>query len=466
MSSHRVAGAPLDFAALRAELEVPGDFDSAALADAAHAAAAPELPATDASNIPFVTIDPVGSRDLDQALFLERDGNRVLVHYAIADVAAFVRPGSPLDAAVRARGETYYFPDIRIPLHPPVLSEGAASLLPDQVRPAVLWRIALKPSGEVSDVHVERARVRSRRQLDYGQVQADLDAGTADASLQLLRDVGEERLALARGRHAIDLDLPQQEVVQSGSSWRLELRAPLPVERYNAEISILTGMCAAQLMLDGRVGVVRTVPRPDSGAVDRLHRVAAALGIGWPSGVAAGDVLATLDRADPRSVALLEHAASLLRGASYAAFDGSLPNEIGHAGIGAPYAHVTAPLRRLVDRFATEICLAIAARQEIPQWARGALPTLPEIMQHADQLAHAADRAVVDMTEAWLLQDRVGEMFQAMVIDADESAGTVLLDDPPVRARCDGAHLPAGERIAVRLVSADVANRTVRFEQV
>lgn len=444
---------------------MPGDFDSSVLADAEHAAAAPELPTVDATDIPFVTIDPAGSRDLDQALFLKRDGNRVLVQYAIADVAAFVRPGSSLDAAVRARGETYYFPDTRIPLHPPVLSEAAASLLPDQIRPAVLWRIALTPSGEVSDVHVERARVRSRRQLDYGHVQADLDAGTSDPSLRLLREVGEQRLALAREHHAIDLDLPQQEVVQSGSSWRLELRAPLPVERYNAEISILTGMCAAQLMLDGRIGVLRTVPKPDGGAVDRLHRVATALGISWPSGTAPGDVLATLDRGDPRSVALLEHAASLLRGASYAAFDGSLPGEVGHAGIGAPYAHVTAPLRRLVDRFATEVCLALAARREIPQWARDALPALPETMRQADQLAHAADRAVVDMTEAWLVQDRVGEIFRATVIDADESAGTVLLDEPPVRARCHGAHLPVGERVAVRLVSADLRERMVRFER-
>ncbi len=85
-------------------------------------------------------------------------------------------------------------------------------------------------------------------------------------------------------------------------------------------------------------------------------------------------------------------------------------------------------------------------------------------MAQADQRAHTVDRAVVDATEAWLLQDRVGATFEARVIDADDRAGTVMLDDPPVRARCHGVNLPVGERIQVRLVEADVATRTVRFE--
>jgi exoribonuclease R len=101
----------------------------------------------------------------------------------------------------------------------------------------------------------------------------------------------------------------------------------------------------------------------------------------------------------------------------------------------------------------------------VPGWVRAALPALPDEMQRADHLAHEVDRAVVDATEAWLLRERVGEVFDAVVVDADEHAGTVLLDDPPVRARCAGSGLPVGERIRVRLVSADVATRSVRFER-
>jgi exoribonuclease R len=172
-----------------------------------------------------------------------------------------------------------------------------------------------------------------------------------------------------------------------------------------------------------------------------------------------------VDRGNARHVAFMEHAGSLLRGAGYTVFDGTLPQQRLHAGIGAPYAHVTAPLRRLVDRYASEICLAAQANRPVPTWVRDALPTLPTTMEDADRRAHEVDRAVVDMTEAWLLRDRVGQMFSASVIDADERAGTVVLDEPPVRARCAGSALPVGERINVRLAEADVATRTVRFER-
>ncbi|HEV7204203.1 MAG TPA: RNB domain-containing ribonuclease [Jatrophihabitans sp.] len=464
--THRIAGAPLDFAALRSELEVPGDFDSAVLADAEHAAASVRLPDPDATDIPFVTIDPAGSRDLDQALHIARDGDGFVVSYAIADVASFVVPGSALDAETHRRGETLYFPDVRVPLHPPGLSEAAASLLPGQIRPAVLWRITLDATGEVAAVDVGRARVRSTAQLDYAGVQRSFDAGTPPASVEALVDVGTRRLALARARHAIDLDLPEQSVEPDGpGGWTLTLRSPLPVERYNAEISLLTGMCAASIMLRGGFGLLRTVPPPDPGAVQALHRAAGALGIDWPEGAAPGDVLDSVDRADPRHVAFIEHAVALLRGSGYTPFDGAPPAQARHSGIGAPYAHVTAPLRRLVDRYGSEICLALHAGTAIPDWVRRAVPALPAQMQQADHRAHLADRAVVDATEAWLLRDRVGERFDAVVIDADERAGTVVLDEPAVRARCTGPDLPVGERIRVRLVTADVEQRDVHFER-
>jgi exoribonuclease R len=465
MVSHRVAGAPLDFAALRTELEVPGDFDAGVLADAEQAARSVRLPDDDATDIPFVTIDPAGSRDLDQAVHIARADDHFDVSYAIADVATFVAAGSPLDGAARARGETLYFPDARVPLHPTVLSEGAASLLPGQIRPAVLWRIRLDATGKVVDVQVGRARVRSRRQLDYETTQRELDGGRADDAIALLPHVGKLRIALARSRHAIDLDLPEQQVTKNGDAWTLTSRGPLPVEKYNAEISLLTGMCAARLMLDGGIGILRTVPDPDPGAIARLRRVAHALNVPWHRHASPGDVLATLDRGNPHQVAVIEHAAMLLRGSAYVPFSGTAPEHGGHAGVGAPYAHVTAPLRRLVDRFGTEICLALYEHRAVPVWVTDAFPTLPDQMARADHLAHAVDRAVVDATEAWLLRDRVGSLFHAIVIDADDRAGTVLLDRPAVRARCDGAGLPVGEAITVRLVEADVATRTVRFDR-
>lgn len=457
--------APLDFDALRTQLGVPTEFSTDVLADAEQAATDTRPDGADRTDIPFVTVDPPGSRDLDQALHIAvTDGGGYLVSYAIADVAAFVVPGSALDAETRRRGETLYFPDRRVPLHPAVLSEDAASLLPGQVRPAVLWQIGLDATGAVTSTAVGRARVRSVQQLDYTTLQEMLDAGTAPPAVRLLAEVGPKRLALARTRQAINLDLPEQQVEPDGAGgYRLVLRTQLPVEAWNAEISLLTGMCAAQLMLRAGIGLLRTLPDPDPGAIAHLRRLADALDVKWPDGAHPGDVLAGLDRSNSRHAAFIDQAASLLRGAGYTPFDGAPPAHPGHAGVGSVYAHVTAPLRRLVDRFGSEVCLAAAAGTPVPQWARAGLPSLPAVMAAADQHAHQVDRAVVDLAEAYLLQGRVGEAFSAVVMDAGKESAKIAVDDPPVRATCTGAGLLEGQRIAVRLSEADPGTRTVRF---
>ncbi|WP_369131540.1 RNB domain-containing ribonuclease, partial [Modestobacter roseus] len=144
--------APLDFAAIRAEAGVPEEFPAEVLAEADRVAADPPLPEHDATDLPLVTLDPPGARDLDQAVHLARTAGGYRVSYAIADVGAFVPLGGAIDAAARRRGQTVYSPDGRTPLHPPQLSEGAASLLPGQLRPAALWTIDLDADGEVTAV--------------------------------------------------------------------------------------------------------------------------------------------------------------------------------------------------------------------------------------------------------------------------------------------------------------------------
>jgi exoribonuclease R len=456
-----------DFDAVRTEFEVPAGFPPEVLAEAEQVAAAPPLPAEDATDVPLVTLDPPGSRDLDQAVHLERDGDGYRVRYAIADVGAVVVPGSALDAEARRRGQTLYAPDRRTPLHPEVLSEGAASLLPGEVRAAALWTIRLDSDGGVRAVDLRRARVRSRAQLAYPDVQAQADAGTLTGPLALLPELGRLLQEQAAARGAIELGSPEQEVVRAaGGGWTLVTRAPLPVEGWNAQISLLTGRVAARLMVDGGVGLLRTLPQARPEDVARLRRLAPALGVDWPAGAGAGAVLAALDLTDPRHLAFLEEATALLRGAAYTPVDGDPPADPGHAGVGAPYAHVTAPLRRLVDRFGTEVCLALAAGREPDPAVRAALPELPALMVASDRRTRAVERAVVDATEAWLLAGREGEDFAAVVVDADEGRGTVVLAEPAVRARCAGAGLEPGSRVRVRLEEADVARRVVRFTAV
>ena len=475
----------LDFGAIRTELEVPGAFTPEQLAAAEAAAADPRLPDHDATDLPLVTVDPPGSTDLDQAVAItDLGGAGWRVHYAIADVAAFVTAGDPVDVEARRRTQTYYSPDVRVGLHPPALGEGAASLLPDGPRPAALWTIDVAPDGTTGAVDLRRAMVRSRAQLTYARVQADLDAGRAPDALAPLPALGAALLADARRRDAIELGLPEQDVVPGPDGhWTVVLRADLPVEAWNAQVSLLTGRAAASIMVDAGIGLLRTLPSPDPDRFPRLRKVALGLGIDWPEGVHPGEVLAKLDTAQPRHAAFCDLAAELLRGAGYTALgvpppeshqsEGERPEgerdgplDLGHAGVGGHYAHVTAPLRRLVDRFATEVCLAVTAGQEVPEWVREALPLLPEAQQEGDRLAKALERAAVDATEAYVLSPRVGEVFPAAVVESEKDSGTVALEDPAVRGRCDTRKLPLGEAIHVRCTEADVSERLVRFERV
>ena len=135
---------------------------------------------------------PRRSRDLDQAFHAERQGHGFRVHYAIADVAAFVAPGGALDREAFARGETLYLPDGRAPLYPDVLGEGAASLLPDVDRPALLWTFELDAGGAArSRPAVSAPRCAAAPRSSYAEVQASIDRGDASPSLALLREIGE-----------------------------------------------------------------------------------------------------------------------------------------------------------------------------------------------------------------------------------------------------------------------------------
>ncbi|MFC0533128.1 RNB domain-containing ribonuclease [Phytohabitans kaempferiae] len=467
MVIRRVVAPRIDFGELRRELELPEAFPPAAQREADEAASRTSLPAIDRTDIPFVTIDPPTSRDLDQAMWIGRRDGGYRVHYAIADVAAYVRPGGELEAETWRRGQTVYLPDSKVPLHPVSLSEDAVSLLPDVDRAAVVWTIDLDSAGETRSIHLERARVRSRAKLDYAGVQADADAGRLPAPIAALPELGALLTERGFARGAINLPLPEQDVEPDGSGWRLVLRAPYPVEEFNAQISLLTGMAAARVMLDGGIGLLRTMPAPREQAIGKLRAAADALGVEWPEGAPVGRVVAGVDPAQPHAAAFLDHAAELMRGAGYTAFDGKVPDDPGHGAVAAPYAHVTAPLRRLADRYATEVCLALFADQPVPEWAGAALPKLPEVMTDTDRVAGTAERAAVDLTEAVLLAGRVGEEFDAAVLDLDDRpkrvpGGLIALDEPPVRARCEG-DLPLGERIRVRLVTADPAQRRILF---
>ena len=532
--------------ALRAHYEVPAAFPPEALAEAEAAAGAwaQDGPARlladgarDARDLELVTIDPPGSMDLDQAVLLERlpaqadhadqagtaargtgdapePSAAYRVHYAIASLATFVTPGGALDTELRRRGETIYAPDAATPLHPEVLSHGAASLLQDAERPACLWTIDLDERGEVVSARVERALVRSRARLSYAQVQDAIDGEDAlpqevPADLpELLAEIGRLRLEREAARGGISMTTPEQvvEVTEaaeatevagepspsgdaepakptesaSPAGYRLAYRVPVPAEQYNAQISLLTGMCAARVMVECGVGILRTLPpaRPEDYA--RLRRVATALGIDWPAAQPYPELVCGLDHAVPAHAAFMEQAMSLFRGSGYLAFgvggvgvpaedEASDSEEAVHSAIAARYAHVTAPLRRLVDRYGEEVCIAACAQAPVPEWVLEALPDLPDVMEQTGKRARAIGRGALTALEALVLRGHEGEVFDGVITSERDGRGELVLAEPAVvteiRAgkRASDGGLPVGERVQVRLLSADPASG-IRFQ--
>lgn len=471
------------FARLRRELSIPAEFPPEVLDEAAGSVLRDEHAhgRVDLRHLPFVTIDPPGSKDLDQAVHLSRreDGGYV-VDYAIADVGRVVLPGGAVDAEAHVRGVTFYAPDGRTPLHPPALSEDAASLLPGVDRAAAAWQVTLDDRGEILDVVVRRALVRSRAQLTYTEVQDALDGGPDDGGaaatyrslLALLREIGTLREALERDRGGVSIDVPEQDVtLHADGSYSIELRSVLPAEGWNAQISLLTGIAAARLMRAGEIGILRTLPVSDPRDVERLRRTARAVGIEWAPGVPYAELLGTLDSRVPQHAAFLNEATSLFRGAGYLAFQGPVPEGSQHAAIAAEYSHVTAPLRRLVDRYTTEICLALSAgagAAGVPSWVVDAFDDLPKTMARSGQRASSFERAGIDIVEAALLTGRVGETFRGVVVDVDSKdprKGLVVVDDPAVRGTVtSGSHdLPLGESVEVELTEVSIESRKIRF---
>ncbi|MEV4735469.1 MULTISPECIES: RNB domain-containing ribonuclease [unclassified Microbacterium] len=448
-------------AGLRESLDAPAEFPSAVLAEADSSTA--PAPALDLRDVPFATLDPQGSRDLDQAFQLERRGAGYTVRYAIADVPGFVTPGGAVDTEARRRGQTLYAADGTIPLHPRVLSEDRASLLPEVERPALVWTFALDEAGLVEDFRLERALIRSRVQLDYTTTQASLDRGE-DGPAALLPEIGALRFEQERLRGGASLNLPEEEVVRTeDGSYAIERRHPLPVEEWNAQLSLMTGMAAASLMLDAKVGILRTMPQPDEKAFDAFRHQTEALGRPWTTG-RYGDYLRALDRADPLTLPVLEAAAMLFRGAGYATFDGSLPSSTEQAAIAAPYAHATAPLRRLVDRWSLAICLAVSEGRDVPPWARDSLADIPGLMQESGQRASRLDAQTVNCVEAALLSPLIGTVVDATVIEVRGERATVQIAEPAVTA---SAPVPPdtapGSVVRLRIVDTDISAGTVEF---
>jgi exoribonuclease R len=445
-------------ATIRTEFQVPAGFP--AEVQAAAEAAARRVPDAHAdwTERPFVTLDPASATDLDQAFGIEAAGGELILHYAIADVAWFVDEGGAIDAEAWARGETLYLPDGKAGLYPPVLSEGAASLLPDGPRPAVVFSIRVDAAGAVKLDAVTRAVIRSQAKLAYSTVRDDdLPPGFAELSARIA--------AAEAARGAARVDPPEQELARGADgTLRLAFRERHASEDRNAALSLACNMAVADLLQAHGTGLFRVMAEPDDAAVRRLRLTAQGLGIDWPEQATLTQFERTLDARNPRDAALMLAIRRAGNGASYRPWRaGETP---WHAAVAAPYAHATAPLRRLADRYVVQAALAVANGRAVPDHVAAAFEKLPKVMARADALAGRIDRAVIDMAEAVALAGREDERFAAVVTDITERGAAIQLCALPVTARVDAAGLTPGDAVQVRLTSADPVRRRIAFDPV
>lgn len=450
------------FAAIIRQFNLPQDFAPQVIAEAEHAIRAfhksplqsGDGSRRDATNIPFVTLDPPTSTDLDQAFFLDREGDAILLHYALADVAAFVPTGGLVEREAWNRGVTIYGLANKIPLYPTAISQQAASLLPDGPRPAILVVIAIAPSGSLTLRKVERILCASRSKLAYPTVVLE--------DLPFVEEFANRMWIGEAKRGARRFQFPEQEVIADSTvpgGVRLELRTPLYTEEVNSALSLAVNMAIADKLKEARIGVFRNMDEPAQRAIERLRLEADALKIDWSPDESLADLLKRLEPDNlihKRFSILVRRAGGR---ANYAVY--SENKTPWHAAIGASYVHATAPMRRLADRYVLEMIFQLSNGFSISTDLLAVAEILPVAMASGSGRAKVVEQAVIDLIEAVSLQHRIGEVLEAEVVDADSKV--IQTFDSAIRSRA--AKLPAivnnGDIVRVRIDEADPSRRKV-----
>jgi len=448
---------------IREQLKVPEEFPAEVLAAAAEAAARrPGGSHVDRTNVEFRTLDPASSTDLDQAFAIEIAGpaggdGDIILHYAIADVGFFVDHGGPIDTEAWRRGGTVYLPDARAPLYPPALCEAAASLLPDGPRPAVVFIVRIDPDGNAALSGVERAVIHSRAKLAYDAVRPeDLPDGFAELSQRII--------AAEKRRDAPRVEFPEQELERTDDGWVLRFDPRLESEDQNAGMSLATNLAVADALFAAKTGLFRVMPAVPDRAVGRLRHTARAFQLDWPNDTSLADFQRSLPRDDPRANAFLLAVRRSSGGASYEPFVEAVTPW--HSAMAATYAHATAPLRRLADRYVVEAALAVANGETVPDVVAEAFTRLPKVMEESDSMGSRVEAAVRDLAEAVLLSGREGAVFDGVIVDEDQRGPVMQIADPAVLSRIRASHVTPGDDVRAKLISANPDERNVEFERV
>jgi ribonuclease R len=454
--------------------------------------------------VPFVTIDPIDAKDHDDAVFARPDTDPAnpggfVVNVAIADVAAYIRPGSALDREALARGNSVYFPDRVVPMLPERISNDLCSLKPNEDRPALVARITIDAHGRKRSHAFHRVLMRSIARLHYAQAQAAIQDAADETTEPLLPLVLEplyaayEALKRARDdRGPLDLDLPERKILLKPDFTVERVITPqrLDSHRLIEEFMILANVAAAEAIERARTPLVyRVHDEPTIDKLNALREFLATLGISLPKAGALRpeQFNRILERVKGRDVENLVNEV-VLRSQAQAEY---AAENYGHFGLNLRrYAHFTSPIRRYADLLVHRALVRALrlGRDGLPE--QEDVQSLGEIaarISACERRAMAAERETVDRLIAHHLADRVGATFEGHISGVTRAGLFVKLDDTGADGFVPAATLGRewfryheaqhalvgdasgeayrlGDRVTVRLVEAAPVAGALRFE--
>jgi len=412
-------------------LEIPYRFPASVLAEAEEAKAITIKGREDWREIPLVTIDPADAKDHDDAVYAEPDTDAKnpgghIVYVAIADVSAYVRPGTALDREAYLRGNSVYFPDRVVPMLPERISNDLCSLKEGVNRPALAVRMVIDAHGHKKRHSFHRVVFRSAAKLSYQQAQAAIDGNPDDKTgpiLQsILRPLWNAHAALMKNRALrgpLELDLPERKIILDAQGMVADVRIPdrLEAHRLIEEMMISANVAAAETLEKQKSALlyrVHDTPSPEKLAA--LHDFLSSLALPFTKGAAVRPTDFNRILAKARQGGKIDHVSEMvLRSQAQAEYSAE---NYGHFGLNLDrYAHFTSPIRRYAD-LVVHRALITALELGKDGLSEGEIAKLSGIAQHissTERRAMAAERETADRLLAQFLAGKIGAQFEGRI---------------------------------------------------
>ncbi|MCF6302851.1 MAG: ribonuclease R [Devosiaceae bacterium] len=399
----------------------------------------------DWQKMPFITIDPASAKDHDDAVFAEPDTDKSnpgghIVYVAIADVAAYVTHGSPLDKEAYLRGNSVYFPDRVVPMLPERISNDLCSLKEHQSRPALAVRMVIDQDGIKKSHSFHRVTIKIAAGLSYRQAQAAFEGHPGAEAKELTATVltplwnAYQAMAKARDKRApLDLDLPERKIVLNakGQVERVFVPERQEANRLIEEMMVAANVCAAQTLDENKTPLIyRVHDQPGTEKLMALKDFLASLQMSFTAtGTIKPDQFNQILHKAKETDKSVQVSEMVLRSQAQAEYG---PTNYGHFGLNLnQYAHFTSPIRRYADLIVHR-ALILACNLGTDGLSNVEAQTLQNIAQHismTERRAMAAERQTTDRLIAHFLSDQIESEFSGKISGVVGAGLFVKLDE-------------------------------------